>query len=464
VSTERNFPVSRSHILCSLSCSTRGNFKVPPKNIRFITRETNMPQLPTGSSDPISFTCTCGASSDGVVLLFYRYFAAIPPLSSQYDAAAKDPTILATFHTTTTQKYNLGGKIRIAREGFNITVAGTKPEIDAYIQKCLSHWSFSGLDLSTDAKRNDFFKPTPGGCACVFGGTPSNIRVTSEITPMGVTNYIPKDWDKIEVLSPEEFHEKCFSDAGAVLMDVRNHYESRIGYFVHPKTGEPAVRPGIRRFSQWPQYVKRHMTANVDSKGNDQRHFMTYCTGGIRCEKGARFLQENMGKGDSDTVCTLKGGITAYLVWMDEEIRLGKKKPEDSFFRGRNYVFDARGAMGLTQGAGHPVSKCHICADPSDRLSKCQSQGCHLVLVVCEDCEQAGPRCCQSCRAFGDLYASEKQETIPPRPICNCEKEREEQLWGPRPPKESKQRTMKTKNASHRARADDINIQVKIIE
>jgi predicted sulfurtransferase len=424
-----------------------------------------MPRLPIGSSDPVSFTCTCSASTsnDGLVLLFYRYFAASPPLPSQHDSLASDPTNLATFHTNLTQKYNLGGKIRIAKEGFNITVAGTKIDIEAYTQECISHWSFSGHDLDTETKQKDFFKPTSGGCACVFGGTPANVRVTSEITPMGVTNYVPKNWDRIEVLPPKEFHEKCLRDRDTVLMDVRNHYESRIGYFIDPKTGEPAVRPGIRRFSQWPQYVKRHMTRKQDGERNEGRQIMTYCTGGIRCEKGARFLQENMGNIDGDRVCTLKGGIAAYLAWMDDEIKLGKKKPEDSLFRGKNYVFDARGSMGLSEEAGDPVSKCHICDKPSDRLSKCHSKGCHLVLVVCEHCEPTGPRCCQSCWDFDHLLALEKLGKLP-SPICACEKEREAQLWGDQPLKVSKQLALGTRRAENQVNANDVYIQVKIIE
>jgi len=418
-----------------------------------------MPRPPIGSSDPVSFTCTCSASGDGLVLLFYRYFAASPRLPIQHHSLANVPTILSDFYTNLTRKLNLGGKIRIAKEGYNITIAGTKTEIQSYIQQCITHWSFSGLDLDTEIKKNDFFKPTPGGCACAFGGAPANVRVTSEITPMGVTNYIPKDWDKIEVLSPEEFHEKCLQGEEMVLMDVRNHYESRIGYFVHPKTGEPAIRPEIRRFSQWPQYVKRNMAGKSDSARKGGQQFMTYCTGGIRCEKGARFLQENMERRDDDTVCTLKGGIAAYLAWMDEEIKLGKKKLEDSLFKGKNYVFDARGSMGLNDDVSGPVSKCHLCEQPSDRLSKCCSRGCHLVLVVCEHCEQEDPRCCESCRHFD---ASEKTEEVRPRPICDCEKEREARLWGPRAVKDSRQHI--PKSIAVPGKVDKISIHVKIME
>lgn len=276
---------------------------------------------------------------------------------------------------------------------------------------------------------------------------------------MGVTNYIPQNWNEIESLSPAEFHERCYSDSQTMLLDVRNHYESRIGYFVDPKTGEAALRPPIRRFSQWPQYVKKYLTGSQGEgeceKGG--RQIMTYCTGGIRCEKGVRWMQEKMEKREGDRVCTLKGGIAAYLTWIDGEIRLGKKRPEDSLFRGKNYVFDARGSTGLRGEVSlEPVSSCHVCGKLEDRLSKCQSKGCHLILVVCEDCEAADPRCCQSCRDIDETVAANSDQKVS-RPICDCERERETLLWGfDRTKKSLKQRNKKDI-------ADCIDIRVKII-
>jgi len=254
-------------------------------------------RLPIGSSDPVSFTCTCPASSNpsgGLVLLFYRYFADNPRLPSSLLSHTDDPTSFASFHTNLTSKYRLGGKLRISREGFNITIGGTQENVKTYMQECLSHWSFSGLELSTEASQVLFFKPTKG-CSCVFGGPPASVRVTAEITPMGVTNYAPEDWNMVESLSPAEFHERCWSDEKKVLIDMRNHYESRIGYFFDPVTRDKAITPQIRRFSQWPLYVKSHM-AGAEPEGGEEnftgkgRQIMTYCTGGIRCEKGARFL------------------------------------------------------------------------------------------------------------------------------------------------------------------------------
>lgn len=424
------------------------------------------PHLPLGSSDPVSFSCTCPASNtnDGLVLLFYRYFAASPPLPTCSGTLADDPSSLAFFHKNLTQKLSLGGKIRIAKEGFNITVGGTKRAIEDYMQECQSHWSFSGLDLSTPEKQQNYFKPTSGGCACVFGGAPASVRLTSEITPMGVTNYLPAKWDEIETLSPEEFHAKCHNEPDILLLDVRNHYESRIGYFIDPKTGEAALRPPIRRFSQWPQYVKKQMSGTSTSLNSGGRQIMTYCTGGIRCEKGARYLQENLDKRDGDKVCTLKGGIAAYMSWMDEEIARGRKTPMDSLFRGRNYVFDARGSTGLeNSGVMSPVSICQSCGSSSDRLSKCRSKGCHLVLVVCDVCELDGPRCCPNCYEYDEqCLSNEAMDRSASRPICACEKQREFELWG-----SENQCTLKSqgwrKALKSKRDANGINIKIQTI-
>jgi predicted sulfurtransferase len=360
------------------------------------------------------------------VLLFYRYFAAPPSLQCHLE---NGPSELAVFHTNLTERLHLGGKIRVGVEGFNVTVGGTQHEIESYMKECLSHWSFSGLDLDTLEKQRSFFKPTPGGCACVFGSTPASVRITAEITPMGVTNYIPSNWDAIESLAPAEFHARCWESKSKVLVDVRNHYESRIGYFVDPTTGEKALRPEIRRFSQWPQYVKAHMKELEPMDEGSSRQIMTYCTGGIRCEKGVRWMADKMEMREGDKICTLKGGIAAYLMWMDDEIHQGRKQPAESLFLGKNYVFDARGSTGLVDGELEPVSSCHICGVLSDRLSKCRSRGCHLILVVCSACDDTkDPRCCQNCLEL-EMQGSNENSREGPRPICKCERERESHLW-----------------------------------
>ena len=395
---------------------------------------------------------------------------------------------------------------------------------------CVAHWSFAGLDLDLEEeeeenekqeenrkekegkrekrrRREEFFKPTPG-CACVFGGTPASVRVTDEITPMGVSKYVPKEWDGVRRVSPGEFHELCWGGDGMgerkgemVLLDVRNHYESRIGYFIDPRTGKEAVRPAIRRFAQWPAFVRRWVeeegdgnpagdsrsrdadeiedeiaTKQVELDEKAPRKIMAYCTGGIRCEKATRWMLENAPMRPGDEVYTLDGGIQAYLTWMADEIRAGRLTARDSLFKGRNYVFDARGSLGLGLNSGggadgdaeedniEPVAACHMCGTPEDRLSKCRSTGCHLVLVVCECCEQEGDvRCCGNC---GELDSKGARSTEGPRPICLCEMEREARLWGE---ENGKKGRVKGKGKGRRRGATEredggIRIQVKTID
>lgn len=391
------------------------------------------------------------------MLLFYRYWSNAPELPVPELAKTRDLESLATWHKDITEKYNLTGKIRIAKEGFNVTVAGTSPEIAEYIKSCCEHWSFAGLKLATQEDQKLFFKPS-GGCACVFGPSKkASVRIRAEITPMGIENYIPSSWSTIEALSPTEFHQRCH-DENILLLDVRNIYESRIGYFVSPQTGEAAVRPPIRRFSQWPQFIEAHLQ-DVKAKG-EERQIVTYCTGGIRCEKATRWMYEKVGAQEGRKVCTLRGGIAAYLAWMDEEIREGRKEASESLFRGRNYVFDARGSVGLSAGVGvEPVAKCHVCGGLSDELSKCRSKGCHLVLVVCPTCDEGDVRCCQSCR---DMDGDAAREACP-RPMCICESEREAELWGGQRVKVPKTQGWRKARRKAPVGMEHIDIQIKTI-
>ena len=66
-----------------------------------------------------------------------------------------------------------------------------------------------------------------------------------------------------------------------------------------------------------------------------------YCTGGIRCERASAYLKKEMGD-DVEGVYQLKGGIERYLTAF----------PDGGFWRGKNFVFDKREAVGVNNPCG----------------------------------------------------------------------------------------------------------------
>ena len=251
------------------------------------------------------------------------------------------------------------------------------------------------------------------------------------------------------------------------MIDVRNHYESRIGYFVSKKGGE-AIKPPVRRFSQFPQWVKEHGGEILGNGGEDEKPVLTYCTGGIRCEKGVRWMEENLPTSNRP-IYTLDGGIASYIKWMEKEIAAGRKKQEDSLFKGQNYVFDARGSMGIT--GAEPVSKCHNCGTKTARLGKCGTvDACHLVLVICEECAKtvADIRCCENCR---EISKQEFVSIVSLKRMCQCEQDRERLLWGGEKVKEvktqgwrKKQRMAGTKVLTEKPERNNLMVKIKEVE
>ena len=77
-------------------------------------------------------------------------------------------------------------------------------------------------------------------------------------------------------------------------MDCRNFYESKIGYF------DDAIKPDLRKFSYFPDYIDQ----NVDLFNG--RDVLTYCTGGIRCERATAYIKKAT---NCSKVYQLQGGI-----------------------------------------------------------------------------------------------------------------------------------------------------------
>ncbi|KAI8646235.1 Rhodanese-like domain-containing protein [Parasitella parasitica] len=348
-----------------------------------------------GSSDPIATECQCQPENSKVIL-FYKY------------TLVKDPVKFALDH----QHYcaNMTGKIRIASEGINATLAGSNQDIDRYLdwltlsqpfnnaEDSLKHSESLRLD-NTSTVRYKFFKPSQG-CSHVFSEL--SIKLVDEICPLGQTTVVLEKLQKPDhdhgKLSPSDFHNilaKRHQD-DYILLDTRNYYESKIGHF------EGAIQPPIRKFSQFPSYVER----NKDSLRG--KTILTYCTGGIRCEKATAFMRQAL---PDEDIFMLDGGIHNYLEWWKS--KGDEKGQEDNpIWQGKNYVFDARQALALDDKS--VVSQCQRCNQLWDKYKKCASTGCHLLILYCDACCASNQPvfCCTDCQ-------SGQQNGL-----CACEKER----------------------------------------
>ena len=187
-------------------------------------------------------------------------------------------------------------------------------------------------------------------------------------------------------LSPDEFHDKIKQSRvegrdDFILVDVRNSYEYAVGHF------KDAINPNTRNFNSFEGWIDKAKDNNVfDGKKN----ILMYCTGGIRCEKASIQLKKKLYNGGEQApkVFQLEGGIHRYLE------RFGDN-PTESFFQGKNFVFDKRIVQSLESdnvseisGDQAVVGSCSVCLKSFDKIRddrRCRK--CRLLILVCDDCD-----------------------------------------------------------------------------
>jgi UPF0176 protein len=184
-------------------------------------------------------------------------------------------------------------------------------------------------------------------------------------------------------LGAEEFHQLVESGEH-LLVDMRNHYESEIGYF------KGAIRPETDTFRDEIQMVTDMLADQKDKK------ILLYCTGGIRCEKASAYLKHH---GFQD-VNQLHGGIIEYA----QKIR---QLNLESNFIGKNFVFDER--MGESVN-GQVIASCHQCGKACDTHVNCTNELCHLLFIQCDDCAAKNNHCCSpECNELKNASEEEKR-------------------------------------------------------
>jgi predicted sulfurtransferase len=357
------------------------------------------------------------SNSKASIVLFYQY---VNPVWPEAFLAG-----FVSYLCTIAEARGLGGRIRVAREGVNATLSSRDNEaalrhfaldLQGY-DKVFTKTDFKYMDnLSADRHFKDF-KVFPVQ-ELVFYGVPSDKTVgKDELGSMqgGVH------------LDAKEFHQKL-TDPNTVVVDVRNHYESVLGRFDGqrykesndvggelnltetdapdsskeangPDSGignEPAaaaaeyIDPRMRKSTDWTRWLEQDDT----KKKLEGKQVLLYCTGGIRCERASVYLNQKMGdkvKG----VYQLKGGVERYF----------KAFPDGGFWRGKNFVFDKREAVDISNPDGDggvisndaktdeselPKAKCCRCDKPWDRyVGKKKCNTCGVPVLVCDACLSA---------------------------------------------------------------------------
>ncbi|XP_066525696.1 thiosulfate sulfurtransferase/rhodanese-like domain-containing protein 2 [Hoplias malabaricus] len=317
------------------------------------------------------------SNGPGEVLLYYCY------------CQIQDPQLICSWQRELCSKLHLTGKVRVATEGINGTVGGTKRATSLYITAMLSHPIFKVMQVED-------FKTSDGGVECF---PELKVGVYKEIVPMGVDPDIISYKLAGTHLDPEEFHKEVqslledgSSKNDTILLDCRNFYESKIGQFKN------CLAPDIRKFSYFPDYVDQ----NLDLFRN--KKVLMYCTGGIRCERGSAYLRS---KNVCKEVYQLKGGIHKYL----------EQFPE-GFYRGKLFVFDERHAISFNSDI---ISDCRYCGAPWDKYKLCSTDFCCQLVLSCSSCRQKGlTACCPVCQAKEQVPSHSPSDERTKREECEC--------------------------------------------
>lgn len=332
------------------------------------------------------------------LLLFYQY---VFPLwnESTYKLAQEEIYTIGT-------SLSIHGRVRVAKEGLNCTLSGTKQNI---IQFCtqLRKWKPSNFH-TTEFKITHHLEQKYHFPALkiipvlelVHYGLDGGKSISTVPSPEVLEQYSGTH------LEPSEYHQKL-AEPNTIVIDVRNHYEAAIGHFHIPSStatttdrsddttvaSSKFLDPKMRKSTEFPIWLD-------DPKTKEQlkgKQVLMYCTGGIRCERASALLQYKIQNDPTvqelniKGVYQLQGGIDKYF----------KEFPDGGYWVGKNYTFDKRCAHKPVESNEKnqdteevatkvvvPLGKCASCNKPWDNYGgkPCRCPTCGVPNLICKDC------------------------------------------------------------------------------
>jgi UPF0176 protein len=299
-------------------------------------------------------------SQERITLSFYKYFNLGNP------SLFRDHLFIAF------SKLDVLGRIYVANEGINAQLSVPKENIEVFKKSISEITPLNNirLNIALEHYSKSFLKLT--------------IKIREKIVADGLNENTFDVTNIGEHLDAQRFNQ-ILDDKNTICIDMRNHYESEIGFF------KGAIKPDVDTFRESLEIIDIEL-----EKHGKQKNYLMYCTGGIRCEKASAYLKH---KGIKN-VFQLEGGIIEYTRQVNENDLKNN-------FLGKNFVFDERKGERISDDI---VSNCHQCGKPCDSHINCINESCHLLFIQCDDCREKMNSCCSNeCMQVVELSYEEQK-------------------------------------------------------
>ncbi|HZY19513.1 MAG TPA: sulfurtransferase [Ramlibacter sp.] len=225
-------------------------------------------------------------------------------------AQLDDPRGLRETLLPVARDLGLKGTVLLAHEGINLFLAGDPAAVDALLGLLRRQPGLGDLEAKRSWSSSQPFRKLL-------------VKVKPEIIRMNHPAIAPQNGraPAVDARTVRRWLDQGHDDEGrpVVTLDTRNAFEVDHGSF------EGAIDWRLGKFSDFPAALQAHR-AELEGKA-----VVSFCTGGIRCEKAALVMRE----AGLEHVWQLEGGILKYF-----------EETGGAHFRGNCFVFDEREALG----------------------------------------------------------------------------------------------------------------------
>ncbi|MCP4522606.1 MAG: hypothetical protein GY828_00115 [Candidatus Gracilibacteria bacterium] len=259
-----------------------------------------------------------------------------------------DPKKEVEDHLLFCRDIGMKGRVYIGTEGISSTVTCNEGQLAAYKLYLANHELFNNPDdFDIKATKVDSHKfPRMA------------VKHRDEIVALG------KKYSKNEIeeagnrMSIEDF--KDLVDNGNpdeyIILDMRNNHEYKLGHF---KNAIPANTMNFRELENEIEDYKKQF---------GDKKVISYCTGGIRCEKSTVMLQ----KAGLKNTYQLDGGVVKYI-----------NTYNDGNWEGNLYVFDDRVSDFVGDENTHTtIGECNYTGEKTDNCENCRYSHCNARLIA----------------------------------------------------------------------------------